>query len=294
MSYKGIILSGGLGTRLAPLTSSVSKQLLPVYDKPMIFYSLSVLMLSGIRDILLVSSPDHIDLYKNLLGTGERYGIKITYQIQKKPAGIAEAFILGESFIEDKNVALILGDNIFYGYQFSKKLREVIKNNDGATIFAAYTDTPHQFGVVEFNKKNEVISIEEKPKNPKSNYAITGLYFYNNDVIQRAKFLKPSPRNELEITDINKSYLKDKKLNLSVFGRGFTWLDAGNADDLLEAGNFVKTIENRQGLKIACLEEIAITNKWIDINALKVIASTHQKNKYGEYLVNLVQKYESN
>jgi len=294
MSYKGIILSGGLGTRLAPLTSSVSKQLLPVYDKPMIFYSLSVLMLSGIRDILLVSSPDHIDLYKNLLGTGERYGIKITYQTQKKPAGIAEAFILGESFIEDKNVALILGDNIFYGYQFSKKLREVIKNNDGATIFAAYTDTPHQFGVVEFNKNNEVISIEEKPKNPKSNYAITGLYFYNNDVIKRAKSLKPSPRNELEITDINKSYLKDKKLNLSVFGRGFTWLDAGNADDLLEAGNFVKTIENRQGLKIACLEEIAITNKWIDINALKVIASNHQKNKYGEYLVNLVQKYESN
>ena len=285
--YKGIILSGGLGTRLMPLTSSVSKQLLPVYDKPMIYYSLSVLMLAEIRDILLISSSEHLKLYKNLLGDGSRYGLNISYKSQDKPAGIAEAFLIGEDFIEDSNVALILGDNIFYGYQFSKKL-EIAKNeNTGATIFAAYTDKPEELGIVEFDD-NKIISIEEKPLKPKSNYAITGLYLYDNEVVEIAKSLNPSKRGELEITDINKAYLAKNKLNLNLLGRGFTWLDAGNPDALLEASNFIKTIENRQGLKIACIEEIAFNNNWISIEGLKKIANRLQKTKYAEYLKQII------
>lgn len=285
--YKGIILSGGLGTRLMPLTSSVSKQLLPVYDKPMIYYSLSVLMLAEIRDILLISSSEHLKLYKNLLGDGSRYGLNISYKSQDKPAGIAEAFLIGEDFIEDSNVALILGDNIFYGYQFSKKL-EIAKNeNTGATIFAAYTDKPEELGIVEFDD-NKIISIEEKPLKPKSNYAITGLYLYDNEVVEIAKSLNPSKRGELEITDINKAYLAKNKLNLNLLGRGFTWLDAGNPDALLEASNFIKTIENRQGLKIACIEEIAFNNNWISIEGLKKTANRLQKTKYAEYLKQII------
>ena len=289
--YKGILLSGGLGTRLMPLTSSISKQLLPVYDKPMIYYSLSVLMLAGISDILLISSSQHLELYENLLGDGSKYGLKISYKSQDKPAGIAEAFLIGEDFIQNSNVALILGDNIFYGYQFSEKLKAAKNKNTGATIFAAYTDKPEEFGIVEFDD-NKIISIEEKPQKPKSNFAITGLYFYDNEVVEISKSLNPSKRGELEITDINKVYLEKNKLNLNLLGRGFTWLDAGNPDDLLEAGNFIKTIESRQGLKIACIEEIAFNNGWISLEDLKKISEGMQKTNYGKYLKQIILNNE--
>mgnify|MGYP001487502339 CR=1 FL=1 len=290
-NYKGIILSGGLGTRLLPLTSSVSKQLLPVYDKPMIYYSLSVLMLAKIQDILLISSSEHLNLYKKIFGDGSKYGLKISYKAQDKPAGIADAFLIGEDFIDDNNVALILGDNIFYGYQFSKKLETAKNENIGATIFAAYTDKPEELGVVEFDD-NKIISIEEKPHNPKSNFAVAGLYLYNNEVVQIAKSLNPSLRGELEITDINKVYLANNKLNLNLLGRGFTWLDAGNPDALLDASNLVKTLENRQGLKISCIEEIAFNNNWISIKNLKDMVNEMQKTDYAEYLQQIIVNNE--
>ena len=290
-TYKGIVLAGGLGTRLMPLTSSISKQLLPVYDKPMIYHSLSVLMLAGIKDILLISSSQHLKLYENLLGDGSKFGLRVIYKSQDKPAGIAEAFIIGEDFISDDNVALILGDNIFYGHQFSDKLEIAKSHNSGATIFAAYTDKPKEFGVVEF-ADNKIISIEEKPDKPKSNYAITGLYFYDKEVVEISKNLNPSSRGELEITDINKIYLKNNKLNLNILGRGFTWLDAGNPDGLLEAGNFIKTLENRQGLKIACLEEIAFTNGWISREDINKIADEMSNTNYGKYLKQIYLSHE--
>ena len=256
MSYKGIILAGGSGTRLYPVTRGTSKQLLPIYDKPMIYYSLSVLMLAGIQEILLISTPRDIESYRNLLGDGSEFGIKLEYIIQNNPEGLAQAFILGEDFIGESKVALILGDNIFYGEHFSDKLKDACNNNSGATIFGYHVDNPSEFGVVEFDEFGNVISLEEKPVNPKSNYAITGLYFYDNKVIEYAKSLKPSSRGELEITDVNTKYLKNNDLSVNLLGRGFAWLDTGSHNSLLEAGRFVQTIEERQGLKIGCLEEI--------------------------------------
>ena len=260
---KGIILAGGSGTRLNPITLAVSKQLLPVYDKPMIYYPLSVLMLAGIKDILIISTPHDIDSYKNLLGNGSELGIQISYEIQPKPEGLAQAFIIGESFIGKSNVSLILGDNIFYGPNFSQNLKAVSLRLDGATIFGYHIKDPERFGVVEFDAKGKVLSLEEKPSKPKSNFAITGLYFYDNSVVDIAKSLKPSPRGELEITDINNIYKENNNLKVELLGRGFAWLDTGTHDSLLEAGQFVQTIEHRQGLKVACLEEIAFMNGWI-------------------------------
>jgi glucose-1-phosphate thymidylyltransferase len=289
--YKGIVLAGGSGTRLHPLTFGVSKQLLPVYDKPLIYYPISVLMLSGIRDILLISTPEDIDSYKRLLGNGENFGISITYKIQPRPEGLAQAFLIGEEFIGSANVALVLGDNIFYGQNFSKTLLNIVNRESGATIFGYHVNNPEDFGVVEFNSSNEIVSIEEKPINPKSNCAVTGLYFYDNEVVNIAKSLKPSARGELEITDINKIYLKNNKLNLSVLGRGFAWLDTGTHNSLLEAGQFIHTIEKRQGLKVACLEEIAYRNNWISKNDLYERAEELTKTEYGQYLRSISKDY---
>jgi glucose-1-phosphate thymidylyltransferase len=283
---KGIILAGGTGSRLHPITLGTSKQLLPIYDKPMIYYPLSVLMLSGIKNILLISTPQDIDAYKNILGNGKQLGINIKYEIQKKPNGLAEAFILGESFIGNSKVTLILGDNLFYGQHFSEKLMNASETSSGATIFGFQVKNPDQFGVVDFNKNGEVLSIEEKPAHPKSNYAVTGLYFYDNDVVEFAKSIKPSPRGELEITDINNIYLKNNKLSIELLGRGFSWLDTGTYDALLDAGNYVKSIQSSQGFMVGCVEEIAFNKGWISRDELISISKRYKTN-YGKYLQNL-------
>ena len=281
---KGIVLSGGSGSRLYPSTVSVSKQLLPIYDKPMIYYSLSVLMLAGINDILIITSRDDIQNYKKLLGNGSNFGLKIKYDFQNNPNGIAEAFIIGEKFIGNDSVCLILGDNLFYGPGFSEKLKNARLYNTGATLFGYRVNDPERFGVVEFDQNNNVINIEEKPKKPKSNYAISGLYFYDNSVVNFAREIKPSKRGELEITDINKLYLNKKTLRVEIFGRGFAWLDTGTNESLVEASQFVRIIEKRQGLKLACLEEIALNNEWISVNKLKKQIKKIGNSDYKRYL----------
>ncbi len=285
---KGIILAGGSGTRLNPATISISKHMIPVYDKPMIFYPLSTLMLAEINEILIISSPAHLDSFKNLLGDGSNYGISIEYLIQDKPNGIAEAFIIAENFIGQDDVCLILGDNIFYGEHFSSKLVNAQKKLKGASIFAYWVNNPYDFGVIEFNRKGKPKKIVEKPKKPISNYAITGIYLYKNSVINFAKKLKPSKRNELEITDLNNIYLRNKTIDVNILGRGFAWLDTGTPDSLLEASQFVRTVEKRQGLKIACLEEIALKNKWLKPSDLKKRIKGTKDNKYFNYLKELL------
>ena len=286
---KGIVLAGGSGTRLYPVTRSVSKQLLPVYDKPMIYYPLSVLMLAGIKDILIISTPQDIGRFKELLGDGSDWGINLSYEVQPSPDGLAQAFIIGEEFIGGDSVSLILGDNIFYGNEFISMLKEASKLKSGAKVFGYRVKDPQRFGIVEFDKEMNAISIEEKPQHPKSNFAVTGLYFYDNDVVKIAKTIKPSNRGELEITSINEEYLKMGALRVELLGRGFAWLDTGTHDSLLEAGSFVQTIEHRQGYKIACLEEIAYNNGWIDKTRILEIAKPLSKNRYGEYLKRLVE-----
>ncbi len=287
---KGIILAGGSGTRLYPLTMAMSKQLLPVFDKPMIYYPLSILMLAGIKDILIISTPHDLLNFEKLLGDGANLGIKLSYAIQEKPEGLAQAFIIGEEFIGKDNVAMILGDNIFYGNGLIKLLHDAKNKKTGATIFGYYVNDPERFGVVEFDKKGKATSIIEKPKNPKSNYAVTGLYFYDNKVVNYAKKIKPSSRGELEITDINALYLKNKSLDVKLLGRGFAWLDAGTIDSLHEASEFVKIIEDRQNTKIAALEEIAFRNNWIAKNKLEQIAKKYQNSKYGQYLMKVAKE----
>jgi glucose-1-phosphate thymidylyltransferase len=284
---KGIILAGGSGTRLYPITKGVSKQLLPIYDKPMVYYPLSVLMLAGIRDILLISTPEDISGYQRLLGDGGDFGICLTYAIQPTPGGLAQAFIIGEEFIGSDSVCLVLGDNIFYGQGFSPKLKQVAARTSGATVFGYKVKDPERFGVVAFDDNNKAISIEEKPEQPKSNYAVTGLYFYDNDVVEIAKQVKPSHRGEVEITSVNQAYLERGDLNVELLGRGFAWLDTGTHESLLEASSFVQTIEHRQGLKVACLEEIAFNNGWLSKEALKEQGQALSKNGYGQYLIRL-------
>jgi len=290
-SYKGIVLAGGSGTRLHPITKGVSKQLLPVYDKPMIYYPISVLMLAGIQEILVISTPDDIEGYKRLLGDGSDFGISIEYAIQPTPDGLAQAFIIGADFIGESNVALILGDNIFFGNNFSQNLSNAIKRDKGATVFGYKVNDPERFGVVDFDNTGSVVSIEEKPSTPKSNYAVTGLYFYDNDVIDIAKSITPSARGELEITDVNLAYLERGDLNVEILGRGFAWLDTGTYESLLEAGQFVEIIERRQGLKIACLEEIAFSNGWISRALLLEHISRLNKSSYGQYLKDIAKDY---
>ncbi|TJX68838.1 glucose-1-phosphate thymidylyltransferase RfbA [Soehngenia saccharolytica] len=285
---KGIILAGGNGSRLYPITQGISKQLLPVYDKPMIYYPLSVLMLTKIKDVLLISNSEYIHLFENLLGDGNRLGMKIHYKIQEKPKGLADAFILGEEFIGEDDVCLILGDNVFYGQGFVDKLIKTSKNNKGATIFGYYLNNPSDFGVVEFDDKGKVVSLEEKPEKPKSHYAIPGLYFYDNSVIKRAKRLKPSARGELEITDLNRDYLEEGRLYVELLGRGFAWLDTGTYDGLADASDFVKTIQKRTGLYVACIEEIAYKNGWITEEELINIGIQYQKTEYGKYILSLI------
>lgn len=289
MNYKGIVLAGGAGTRLHPITLGVSKQLLPVYDKPMIYYPLSVLMLSGIREILVISTPDDLASFQKLLGDGSQFGVSLTYAIQPAPEGIAQALLIGEQFIGDANVCLVLGDNIFYGQHFSESLAQATQRATGATIFAYHVTDPQRFGVVEFDKAGTAISIEEKPRQPKSNYAVTGLYFYDNSVLEIAKQLRPSARQELEITDINNAYLQQQTLKVQQLGRGFAWLDTGTHDSLLDAGQFVHTIEKRQGLKVACLEEIAYRQGWLNAEELRLQAAKFQKTSYGQYLLEIAE-----
>jgi len=288
---KGIILAGGSGTRLYPITKCVSKQLLPVYDKPMIYYPLSVLMLAGIQEILIISTPDDLPNFEKLLGSGEDLGIQLSYKEQPSPDGLAQAFIIGKDFIAKENVCLILGDNIFYGYGFSETLQNARKNVvDGkSTVFGYYVNDPERYGVASFDNNGVVTSIEEKPENPKSNFAVVGLYFYTNDVVRIAKNIKPSDRGELEITSVNQEYLKQQNLKVELLGRGFAWLDTGTHDSLMEAGQFIETIEKRQGLKVACLEEIAYRMNYIDANQVKKLAAPLKKNGYGQYLLNLVK-----
>lgn len=288
---KGIILAGGSGTRLYPITQTISKQIIPVYDKPMIYYPLSVLMLSGLQEILIISTPQDIHLYENLLGDGSQLGLKLSYAIQESPDGLAQAFIIGEEFIGNDSVCLILGDNIFYGYSFSKileKTTDELKN--GAVVFGYYVKDPHRYGVAEFDKNGKVISLEEKPEKPKSNYAVTGLYYYSNDVVEKAKNLKPSSRGELEITDLNKLYLDENKLSVELLGRGMAWLDTGTHESLLDASNYIATIEKRQGLKVACLEEIAFRKNYISKEQLLKLAEPLSKNQYGQYLISIAEE----
>lgn len=286
---KGIILAGGSGTRLYPITKGISKQLMPVYDKPMIYYPLSVLMLAGIKDILIITTPEDLNNFQRLLGNGNCFGINLSYQVQLKPEGLAQAFIIGEKFIGNDAVCLALGDNIFYGQNFSPKLKEAAQLIDGATVFGYQVKDPERFGVVEFDANKKALSIEEKPAKPKSNYAVTGLYFYDNNVVSIAKTIIPSERGELEITSINEVYLRNGKLNVELLGRGFTWLDTGTHQSLLEASHFVETIEQHQGFKIACLEEIALYNGWLTKDEVFKIGNEYKKNGYGQYLLSLVK-----
>ena len=286
---KGIILAGGSGSRLYPITKAMSKQLLPIYDKPMIYYPLSVLMLSKIREILIISNPEYIDFYKNLLGDGSELGMDITYKIQEKPRGLADAFIVGEDFIGSDSVCLILGDNIFYGQGFVPRLDRAASMSEGATIFGYYVNDPREFGVVEFDEDGNVLSLEEKPEKPKTHYAVPGLYYYDNSVIRRAKDLKPSKRGEIEITDLNKDYLKSQSLRVELLGRGFAWLDTGTYDGLSNASEFVRTIQKRTGLYIACIEEIAYKNNWIDKDQLIKLGKDYEKTEYGKYILSIAE-----
>ena len=285
---KGIILAGGSGTRLYPVTKVSSKQLLPIYDKPMVYYPLSTLMLAGIKDILIISTPKDTPQYESLLGNGEKFGIKLTFQVQPSPDGLAQAFLIGENFIENENVCLVLGDNVFYGGNLRKKLQNTVlevESNNNAVVFGYFVNDPERYGVVEFNNKGDAISIEEKPNKPKSNYAVSGLYFYPNDVISIVKKQKPSPRGELEITDVNRSYLNQDRLKVEQMGRGYAWLDTGTHDSLLEASQFVQTLEKRQGMKISCIEEIAFRMGYIDKDQLRTLGKKMENNQYGQYLL---------
>jgi len=290
MKRKGIILAGGSGTRLYPVTQTISKQLLPVYDKPMIYYPLTTLMLGGMRDILIISTPEDTSRFESLLGDGSQWGLSFKYKVQPSPDGLAQAFLLGEEFIGDDPSTLILGDNIFYGHDLQELLQSADQREEGATVFAYHVDDPERYGVAEFDDNNQVISLEEKPVQPKSNYAVTGLYFYDEQVVDLAKSLKPSPRGELEITDLNKLYLAQKNLSVEIMDRGYAWLDTGTHDSLLDAGQFISTIENRQGLKVACPEEVAYRQGWISASQLEDLAKPLLKNQYGQYLMKVLSE----
>ena len=287
---KGIILAGGAGTRLHPITRAISKQIIPVYDKPMIYYPLSVLMLAGIREILIISTPQDLHLYQTLLEDGGQLGLSFSYALQPSPDGLAQAFLIGEEFIGDDSVCLILGDNIFYGHGFSKTLQEAARLNDGAIVFGYYVNDPERYGVVDFDSRGQVLNLEEKPEHPKSNYAVTGLYFYSNDVIKKAKSLKPSKRGELEITDLNRNYLDEKRLQVRIMGRGMAWLDTGTQESLLQAANYIHTIEQRQGLKISCIEEIAFKMNFIGKDQLLKLAGQMKNSTYGQYLFSIAEE----